>query len=132
MACALRLKQQLNNLKKSSSKVSEYVLDIKNIGAELKSIEQVVIDSYLIQTTINGFGHEFHLLVVLISSQLRTMSLQDAQYLFMLLEQRIKILNQVFQIYSSNSLAIFVENVEKKVSLGNFILLKIFMVISFK
>ncbi|KAK9083599.1 hypothetical protein Scep_030070 [Stephania cephalantha] len=93
MARALQLKQQLNTLKKVSIKISEFVLKIKSVGSELKSIGQVITDSDLIQSVLNGLGHEFDPVVVLVSSQQSTMSLQDAQYLLMLHEQRIERLN---------------------------------------
>ncbi|KAK9094300.1 hypothetical protein Scep_025769 [Stephania cephalantha] len=93
MARVLQSKQQLNNFKKGSSSISEFVLKVKNLGAKLKSIDQVISDSDLIQAVLNGLGHEFDPVVVLISSQQRTMSLQDAQYLLMLHEQRIEQLN---------------------------------------
>ncbi|KAL5826096.1 hypothetical protein ACOSQ4_017893 [Xanthoceras sorbifolium] len=47
---------------------------------------------------MNGVGHEYNVVVVLISSQQRTISSEDARFLFLMHEQRIDQLNTTSQL----------------------------------
>ncbi|KAK9160363.1 hypothetical protein Syun_006704 [Stephania yunnanensis] len=120
IARELQLKNQLNTLKKSSS-IPNFVVKIMNIGAELKSIGQGVTDSGLIQSVLNRVGQEFDSVVVVISSQQKTISLQDAQYLLMMHEHRIARFNTVTTLnFSSTSIDFVSNSCEKKSSSNKF------------
>lgn len=78
--------------------VSEFVLKAKTIGDALKSTSEMIRDHDLLLNMLNGLGHEYDLIVVLISSHKQTMSIQEAQYLLKIHEQRIARLNTVSQV----------------------------------
>ncbi|KAL5798917.1 hypothetical protein ACOSQ2_003737 [Xanthoceras sorbifolium] len=79
MAKVLQLKQQLLCLKKGANTVSEFMLKVKSIGDSLKATGEVVRDNDLILSILNGIGHEYDPVAVLISLQKQTMSLQEVQ-----------------------------------------------------
>ncbi|KAL5773611.1 hypothetical protein ACOSQ2_013535 [Xanthoceras sorbifolium] len=95
MARIFQLKQQLQSIKKGTLSISEFMLKVQSIGDELLAAGQAVCDSDLILSVISGVGHEYDLVVVMISHQQKTMSLSDLQYVLMLREQRIEQLNVV-------------------------------------
>ncbi|KAL5840728.1 hypothetical protein ACOSQ3_013407 [Xanthoceras sorbifolium] len=99
MAKILNLRQQLQTIKKGSYSVSDFVLKIKNIGDALSVAGEEVSKRDLLLSLMHGVGHEYDAVVVLISSQQTTMSLEEAQFLLLMHEQRIEELN------SSNSFA---------------------------
>lgn len=63
------------------------------IGDELLAAGDDVKDKDLIMSILNGIGHEFDPVVVIISSLLDYVTLEHAQYQLMLHEQRIAHLN---------------------------------------
>ena len=93
MARIMQLKQQMQNIKKGSDSVSEFVLKIKTISDALMAAGEVVSDRDMIISLLHGVGHEYDSVVTLISSQQNTMLLEDAQFLFLMHEQRIEQLN---------------------------------------
>ncbi|KAL5855593.1 hypothetical protein ACOSQ4_005395 [Xanthoceras sorbifolium] len=68
-------------------------MKIGTIGDALITAGHEVSDYDIILSILNGLGHEYDPVVVLISSQAKTMNVQDVQYLLMLHEQRIEQLN---------------------------------------
>ncbi|KAL5803915.1 hypothetical protein ACOSQ3_030715 [Xanthoceras sorbifolium] len=93
MAKILNLRQQLQTIKKGSHSVSDFVLKIKNIGDALSAAGEEVSERDLLLSLIHGVGHEYDSVVVLISSQRSTMSLEEAQFLLLMHEQIIEELN---------------------------------------
>ncbi|KAL5839905.1 hypothetical protein ACOSQ4_012513 [Xanthoceras sorbifolium] len=93
MAKILNLRQQLQTIKKGSHSVSDFVLKIKNIGDALSAAGEEVSERDLLLSLMHGVGHEYDAVVVLISSQRSTMSLEEAQFLLLMHEQRIEELN---------------------------------------
>ncbi|KAL5790440.1 hypothetical protein ACOSQ2_005328 [Xanthoceras sorbifolium] len=81
------------NLKKGSSSIADSILKVKGIGDGLRSAVQVMTDRDLLLNVLNGLGHEFNPLVVMITSQQNTISLHEAKYMLMIHEQRIEHLN---------------------------------------
>ncbi|KAL5763248.1 hypothetical protein ACOSP7_019512 [Xanthoceras sorbifolium] len=69
-----------------------------------------VPDRDLILPLMSGVGHEYDVVVVMISSQHRTMSLKDAQFLFLMHEQRIDQLNSTTQLNIAGASANFAAN----------------------
>ncbi|KAL5765953.1 hypothetical protein ACOSP7_016570 [Xanthoceras sorbifolium] len=70
----------------------------------------ILADGDLILSLMSSVGHEYDALVVLISSQHLTMSLKDAQFLFLMHLQRIDQLNTTSQLNVSGASAHFVSN----------------------
>ncbi|KAL5803075.1 hypothetical protein ACOSQ4_031380 [Xanthoceras sorbifolium] len=93
MARILQLRQQLQSIKKGSDSISDFVLKLKNIGDALLEAGEDVSERDLLLALMNGVSHEYDSVVVLISSQQHTMPLDDAQFLFLMHEQRIESLN---------------------------------------
>ncbi|KAL5861380.1 hypothetical protein ACOSQ4_002676 [Xanthoceras sorbifolium] len=93
MAKILNLRQQLQTIRKGSHSVSDFVLKIKNIGDVLSAAGEEVSERDLLLSLMHGVGHEYDAVVVLISSQRMTMSLEEAQFLLLMHEQRIEQLN---------------------------------------
>ncbi|KAK2654155.1 hypothetical protein Ddye_014011 [Dipteronia dyeriana] len=82
-------------MKKGSDSIDEFALRIKNLGDSLMSAGEDVRDTDLVPSLINGVGHDFDaIVVVVISTQQRFISFEDAHTMH---EQRLKHLN------SSNS-----------------------------
>ncbi|KAL5782158.1 hypothetical protein ACOSP7_007187 [Xanthoceras sorbifolium] len=98
MARVLQLKQKLQNVKKGSSAISEFFIQIKSLSDSLKAAGHVVIECDLMLSVLNGLGHEYDPVVVLISNEQKTMSFHYAQYLLMMHEQRIEQLNSTTQL----------------------------------
>ncbi|KAL5742812.1 hypothetical protein ACOSP7_029544 [Xanthoceras sorbifolium] len=120
LAKVLQLKQQLQSVKKGSSSISEYVIKVKGFGDGLKSAGQTVTDRDLLLSVLNGLGHEYDPVVVLISSQQTTMSLYKAQYMLMTHEQLIEHLNSVSQVDISSSANLTVNNSTRNNNRGGF------------
>lgn len=90
MARILQIMHELQNVKKGYSSISDYVLKVKMLGDSLRAAGQQVNHHGLILNVLSGVGHEYDPVVVLVSSQKNTMTLQEVQYLLMLHEQRIE------------------------------------------
>ncbi|KAL5830952.1 hypothetical protein ACOSQ4_016306 [Xanthoceras sorbifolium] len=98
LAKVLQVKQQLQSVRKGSSSISEFILKVKGFGNSLRSAGQTVTDQDLLLCVLNGLGHEYDPVVVMLSQQQLTMSLHEAQYMLMIHEQRIEHLNSFAQI----------------------------------
>ncbi|KAL5769787.1 hypothetical protein ACOSP7_013941 [Xanthoceras sorbifolium] len=83
MAKVLQLKQQLQNTKKGSLSISDYFLKIKTLREALKAAGQTITEYDLVLSVMSGLGHDYDSVVVLLSSQHKSVSLQDAQYMLM-------------------------------------------------
>ncbi|KAL5820455.1 hypothetical protein ACOSQ3_022337 [Xanthoceras sorbifolium] len=104
LAKVFQLRQQLQNIKKSSNSIYDFVLKIKNIGDALMAAREEVSERDLLMSLMNGVGHDYDLVVVLISNQHQTMTLKYAHFSFLMHEQRLVHLD------SSNPSANFVSN----------------------
>ncbi|KAL5839746.1 hypothetical protein ACOSQ4_012354 [Xanthoceras sorbifolium] len=109
MAKVLQLKQQLQNTKKRTLSISDYFLKIKTLGEALMVAGQIVTEYNLVLSVISGLGHDYDLVVVLLSSQHKYISL-NTQYMLMVHEQRIDQLNSVSQVEISNVMANYTSN----------------------
>ncbi|KAL5805659.1 hypothetical protein ACOSQ4_028392 [Xanthoceras sorbifolium] len=110
MARVLQLKQQLQNTKKGSLSISDYCLKIKTLGEALKAAGQTVSEYDMVLSVLNGLGHDYDPVVVLLSSQHKAVTMQETQYLLMVPEQRIDQLNIVSQVDDSPMSANFASN----------------------
>ncbi|KAL5825640.1 hypothetical protein ACOSQ3_021703 [Xanthoceras sorbifolium] len=110
LAKVLQVKQQLQSARKGSSSISEFVLRVKGLGTSLRSAGQTVTDQDLLLCVLNGLGHEYDPVVVMLSQQQLTMSLHEAQYMLMIHEQRIEHLNSVAQLDIQAPVANFVSS----------------------
>ncbi|KAL5751705.1 hypothetical protein ACOSQ2_022212 [Xanthoceras sorbifolium] len=111
MARILQLRQQLQQIKKGEDSISEFVMKIKNIGDALMEAGEEVPDRDLILALMGGVGYEYDAVVVMMISSLhRTMSLEDAQFAFLMHEQRIDQLNTIAQLNISGASAHFATN----------------------
>ncbi|KAL5798945.1 hypothetical protein ACOSQ2_003765 [Xanthoceras sorbifolium] len=110
MARILQLRQQLQQIKKGRDSVSGFIMKIKNIGDALIEAREDVPDRDLILALLSGVGHIYDVVVVMISSQHRTMSLEDAQFLFLMYEQRIDQLNSTTQLNVASTSTNFAVN----------------------
>ncbi|KAL5845661.1 hypothetical protein ACOSQ3_009185 [Xanthoceras sorbifolium] len=98
MAKILQIRQQLQSVKKGADSISNFILKIKNIGDELLSAREEVNEKDLLLSLMSGVSHEYDPVVVLIANQYKTMSLEDAQFMLLMHEQRIEQLNTATQI----------------------------------
>ncbi|KAL5763417.1 hypothetical protein ACOSP7_019681 [Xanthoceras sorbifolium] len=110
MAKVLQLKQQLQNTRKGSESISDYILKIKTLGDGFRAAGQTVSEFDLVLNIMGGLGHDYDPVVVLVSSQHQSMSLEDAQYALMVHEQRLEQLNSISSIDASGASAHFVSN----------------------
>ncbi|KAL5815885.1 hypothetical protein ACOSQ3_024263 [Xanthoceras sorbifolium] len=97
MAKVLQLKQQLQGLNKGASSINDYILKVRGIGDGLQSVGQAVSDRDFLLNVLNGLGHEYHPVVLLVSQQ-HGITLHEAQYMLTIHEQRIEHLNSVASI----------------------------------
>ncbi|KAK2653405.1 hypothetical protein Ddye_013261 [Dipteronia dyeriana] len=65
---------------------------VKNLGDALMVVGEDINERDLVTSLVNGVGHEFDSIVAVISTQ-KFIYLEDAQYMLMMHEQRIKNLN---------------------------------------
>ncbi|KAL5831531.1 hypothetical protein ACOSQ3_016942 [Xanthoceras sorbifolium] len=105
MAKVLQLRHELQSVRKCSLGISDYILKIKEIGDDLLAAGQVITDYDLLASMLGGLGHEFDPVVVFISSERNTVTMQEAQYLLMLHKQRIEQLNISKQLDVSSSIS---------------------------
>ncbi|KAL5825484.1 hypothetical protein ACOSQ3_021547 [Xanthoceras sorbifolium] len=110
------------NPKKGARTVSDFVLKIKSIGDALKGAGEVVLDKDLLLSILNGIGHEYDPVVVLIANQSQNISIQEAQYMLMVHEQRIAHQNSTSQVDIPIARANFVSNLSgnKQLQRGGF------------
>ncbi|KAK2643570.1 hypothetical protein Ddye_025333 [Dipteronia dyeriana] len=94
----LQLRNQLGSLKKCSDSISDFVLKIKNIRDSLLVAGEDIRDRDLVMCLINGAGHDFDAIVSVITAQQRFIGFEDASYLLMTHEQRLKHLDSPTQI----------------------------------
>ncbi|KAK2638719.1 hypothetical protein Ddye_026514 [Dipteronia dyeriana] len=107
---------QLQSIKKGSDSISDFALKIKHIGDASVVAEEEVKDHDLVMCLVNGICHDFDAIVVVITTQQRFMSFEDAQFVLMMHEQRLEHLDspsrveigQISANYTSNN------NQEKK------------------
>ncbi|KAL5820678.1 hypothetical protein ACOSQ3_022560 [Xanthoceras sorbifolium] len=98
LARILQLKQQLQNSRKGSLSISECCLKIKTLGDALRAAGQTVTEYDMVLNVLNGVGHDYNPVVVLVSSQHKTVTMQETQYQLMMHEQRLEQLNIVSQV----------------------------------
>ncbi|KAL5787772.1 hypothetical protein ACOSP7_004721 [Xanthoceras sorbifolium] len=98
MARILQLRQKLQAIKKGSDSISDLVMKIKTVEDALMAASESVSKRDLLLSLVNGVGHKYDAVIVLISSQHQVMDLEEAQFLFLMHEQRIKQLNITSQI----------------------------------
>ncbi|KAL5782470.1 hypothetical protein ACOSP7_007499 [Xanthoceras sorbifolium] len=98
MTKVLQLKQQLQNTKKGSMYISEYCLKINTLGDGLRVVGQTVTEYNMVLNILSGLGHDYDPVVVLVSSQHKSMSMEEAQYFLMVHEQRLEQLNSASSI----------------------------------
>ncbi|KAL5848586.1 hypothetical protein ACOSQ4_006599 [Xanthoceras sorbifolium] len=108
MAKVLQLRQQLQSARKGSLSISDFILHIKTIGDALSAAGEDVPERDLLLSLLNRVGHEYDAIVVLVSSQQRTIDLEKTQFLFLMHEQRIEQLNSTSQISVPRAVAHFV------------------------
>ncbi|KAL5760772.1 hypothetical protein ACOSQ2_019610 [Xanthoceras sorbifolium] len=110
MVRVLQLKQQLQTIKKGFMSIFDYVMKIKAVGDELNTVGHTITDADLVLSVLGGLSHEYDPVVVLVSHQSKTMSLEDAEYALMLHEQRIEQFNTSSQIKVNVASANFASN----------------------
>ncbi|KAL5843416.1 hypothetical protein ACOSQ4_009374 [Xanthoceras sorbifolium] len=110
MAKVISLRQKLQNLKKGSSSIGDYVMKIKEIGDALMSAGEKVKERDLVLSMLNGLGHDYDSVVVHIASQQQSIPLEEAQFLLVMHEQRIEQLNFSSQIDITGPNANFASN----------------------
>ncbi|KAL5773652.1 hypothetical protein ACOSP7_013293 [Xanthoceras sorbifolium] len=110
MARILQIRQQVQSIKKGGNSISDFIMKVKNIRDALMAVEENVPDRDLILSLMSSVGHEYDSVIILISSQHQTMSLEDAQFLSLMHEQRIEQLNTSSQLNVSGSSVHFVSN----------------------
>lgn len=76
MAKIMQLRNQLQITKKGGDTVIDFVQKIKTIGDELLAAGDEIHEKDLVMSVLNGIGHEFDPVVVIISSQLETVTLE--------------------------------------------------------
>ncbi|KAL5813194.1 hypothetical protein ACOSQ3_028144 [Xanthoceras sorbifolium] len=106
----MQLRQHLQTIKKGARSVSDFILQIKNVGDALSAAGEEISERDLLLCLMNGVGHEYDAVVVLISSQRNTMSLEEAQFLLLMHEQRIEQLNSASQVSIGGASANFASN----------------------
>ncbi|KAK2643432.1 hypothetical protein Ddye_025195 [Dipteronia dyeriana] len=118
----MQLRQQLQSIKKGSSSVGDFVLEIKNLADALEAASDTISNRDLILTMMNGVGHEYDSVVTLVTSQQKTVPVKDAQFLLLMHEQRIEQLNSVSNLIVGGASANLATNTssDKRDQKGNF------------
>ncbi|KAL5781624.1 hypothetical protein ACOSP7_006653 [Xanthoceras sorbifolium] len=78
LAKVLQLRQQLQTVVKGSSSISEFVLKVRNICDAIRGAGDIVRDLDLLLSILNGVGHEYYPVAVLIANKKQTMTIQEA------------------------------------------------------
>ncbi|KAL5797917.1 hypothetical protein ACOSQ2_002737 [Xanthoceras sorbifolium] len=109
---SLKAWTKLENLysQKSIAKIlnlSDFVLIIKSIGDTLSAAGEKVSERDLLLSFMHGVGHEYDAVVILISSQRMTMSLEEAQFQLLMHDiSRLTRDNNVVGEFTANKCAI--------------------------
>ena len=69
--------------------MNHYVLKIKTIGHLLVAIREPLDDKELLLTILNGFDHDYEIVVSLITYQMDEIHIEKVQYLLLMHEQRL-------------------------------------------
>ncbi|KAL5836899.1 hypothetical protein ACOSQ3_014068 [Xanthoceras sorbifolium] len=78
--------------------ISNYVMKNKVVGDDLDTTGHTITDADLVLSVLGGLSREYDPVVVLVSHQSKTTSLQDVECALMLHEQRIEQFNTSSQI----------------------------------
>lgn len=78
MVRVFQLKQQLFTLQKGSQSISEYMQKVKSIGDALQVIGHPVTEQELILSALNGMGHDYNSVVVMLTHTMSLSTLQEA------------------------------------------------------
>ncbi|KAK6133209.1 hypothetical protein DH2020_033045 [Rehmannia glutinosa] len=89
-ARVLEYKYHLNNLKKGSMSMREYLSKIKQYCDLLKSAGQTISDQEQVMTILAGLGNEYNPVMVGISCRIPACSLREAQALLTAFESRLE------------------------------------------
>ncbi|KAI9194625.1 hypothetical protein LWI28_007714 [Acer negundo] len=91
------------------STISKEVLG-QILGDSLRAAGQVVSEYDMVLSAVNGLGHDYDVVVMLITSQHKLMSLQEAQFMAMMHEQRLQHLIGVSHDLVTGASAQFIAN----------------------
>ncbi|KAK2655426.1 hypothetical protein Ddye_008478 [Dipteronia dyeriana] len=80
MPRTIQLNNQLQSMKKCTNSISDFAGKIKHIGDSLLATGEEIKDYDLVMCLVNGVGHDFDAIVVVITTQQKFMSFEDAWF----------------------------------------------------
>ncbi|PON78831.1 hypothetical protein PanWU01x14_017300 [Parasponia andersonii] len=92
-ARTLQLHLLLQNLKKGSMAIDEYILKMRGVADNLLAAGQVVSDDELILYVLGGLGPEYESVVINLTSCQESIIIQEVQFMFQNQEMRLEQLN---------------------------------------
>ena len=98
----------MQNIKKGTSSVADFVLKVKTIGDSLEAAGQTVSENDLILSMLSGVGRDYDSVVSVVISQRNNISPQEVQYLLLNHEQRLAQFNSESQLDIPTASANFV------------------------
>ncbi|PON91412.1 Zinc finger, CCHC-type, partial [Trema orientale] len=89
-ARSLQLRLLLQNIKKGSSSIDEYILKMRGLADSLLAAGQPISDEELILYILGGLGSDYEAVVVNLTSRQDSISLQEVQFLLQNQEMRLE------------------------------------------
>ncbi|TXG59466.1 hypothetical protein EZV62_014039 [Acer yangbiense] len=88
-ARALQLRHEIQNTKKGTLTIGEFILKMKTISESLAAAGQPISEEELISQILGGIGFEYDAVVVTITARQGQISLEEVQFLLMSYESRL-------------------------------------------
>lgn len=97
MANVIQLRKKMYSLKKGSDLLINFIKKVKSIEDALLAAGDDNKDKDLVMSVLNGAGHEYDSVVVVISNKIGFTFLENAQYILLMQEQQLEELNDAFK-----------------------------------
>uniref|UniRef100_A0A803P2J3 Retrotransposon Copia-like N-terminal domain-containing protein n=1 Tax=Cannabis sativa TaxID=3483 RepID=A0A803P2J3_CANSA len=86
----LQLHLSIQNTKKGSLSIDEYILKMKNLVDSLAGVGHKLLDQEFVMYILGGVGHEYETVVILLTARADALTLQEVQYMLQNQEMRIE------------------------------------------
>ncbi|KAL5778799.1 hypothetical protein ACOSQ2_009536 [Xanthoceras sorbifolium] len=90
MARIMHIRSQLQNFKKGTLSITEFVVKMKGIVDSLTAAGQIIPEVDLVAYILGGLGQEFDPVITIITAKKKDITLQEAQFLLMSFKARLE------------------------------------------
>ncbi|KAL5743425.1 hypothetical protein ACOSQ2_026541 [Xanthoceras sorbifolium] len=113
LARVLNLRAQLQNLKKGSMSVTDYIVKIKGIADMLMAAGQVLTERDIVTYILGGIGQEYDPVVASLTGKKEEVSVQETQFQLASFESRLEQFSSTANVDLSNASANIMRRIQK-------------------